>query len=139
MNVYDFDKTIYDGDSSIDFYFFCIKRRPSAFFKSILVQVSGVVLYVCKKITKEQYKEKFFSFLKHINVDENLLNAFWKKHSRFIKDWYLAQKKDTDIIISASPEFLLQSICENLNVTLISSRVNAATGEFNGNRCHGRE
>ena len=26
MNVYDFDKTIYDGDSTIDFYLFSIKK-----------------------------------------------------------------------------------------------------------------
>ena len=28
MNVYDFDKTIYDGDSSVDFYKFSLKRHP---------------------------------------------------------------------------------------------------------------
>lgn len=26
MNVYDFDKTIYDGDSTIDFYLYCVKK-----------------------------------------------------------------------------------------------------------------
>lgn len=26
MNVYDFDKTIYDGDSTIDFYFLLFKK-----------------------------------------------------------------------------------------------------------------
>lgn len=29
MNVYDFDKTIYAGDSTIDFYLFCLKRQPA--------------------------------------------------------------------------------------------------------------
>ena len=29
MNVYDFDDTIYDGDSSIDFFKFFIKKDPS--------------------------------------------------------------------------------------------------------------
>ena len=29
MNVYDFDKTIYDGDSTTDFIAWCIRRRPS--------------------------------------------------------------------------------------------------------------
>ena len=27
MNVYDFDKTIYDGDSTADFYIFSLKRH----------------------------------------------------------------------------------------------------------------
>ena len=26
MNVYDFDGTIYDGDSSVDFFRFCLKK-----------------------------------------------------------------------------------------------------------------
>ena len=29
MNVYDFDKTIYDGDASLDFWKFSVKRKPS--------------------------------------------------------------------------------------------------------------
>lgn len=32
MNVYDFDNTIYDGDSSIDFYFFVLRKKPSIIF-----------------------------------------------------------------------------------------------------------
>ena len=66
MNVYDFDGTIYDGDSSIDFYLFCIKRKPSILFKSIIKQLSGAVLYTFKLITKKRYKEKYFSFLKFV-------------------------------------------------------------------------
>ena len=27
MNVYDFDKTIYNGDSTLDFYIFSIKKN----------------------------------------------------------------------------------------------------------------
>ena len=27
INSYDFDKTIYDGDSSADFYKYCLKRN----------------------------------------------------------------------------------------------------------------
>ena len=28
MNVYDFDNTLYKGESSYDFFFFCLKRKP---------------------------------------------------------------------------------------------------------------
>ena len=28
MNVYDFDGTIYDGDSTLDFWYFCLKKHP---------------------------------------------------------------------------------------------------------------
>ena len=29
MNVYDFDGTIYDGDSTVDFFLHALKRNPS--------------------------------------------------------------------------------------------------------------
>lgn len=28
MNVYDFDQTIYHGDSTVDFYLYCVRHRP---------------------------------------------------------------------------------------------------------------
>lgn len=63
LNVYDFDKTIYDGDSSIDFYLFCLKRK-----KSIILllpkQVFAMILYKLKIKDKEYFKSQFFSFVK---------------------------------------------------------------------------
>ena len=37
MNIYDFDKTIYDGDSSIDFYKFCVKKNKLLILNSFKV------------------------------------------------------------------------------------------------------
>ena len=28
VNVYDFDHTVYAGDSSVEFYLFCVKKQP---------------------------------------------------------------------------------------------------------------
>ncbi len=139
MNVYDFDGTIYNGDSSIDFYLFCIKKKPAVLFKSIIKQLSGVVLYTAKRIPKEIYKEKYFSFLKHICADDKLINEFWDTKSSCVKTWYLTQKENSDVIISASPEFLLKPICERLNISLIASRVDSYTGKFTGKNCYGEE
>lgn len=139
MNVYDFDGTIYDGDSSIDFYLFCIQKKPSILYKSILNQLSGAVLYAVNRISKERYKEHYFSFLKKICVDDSLLNEFWDAKVHNIKEWYLRQKDSSDVIVSASPEFLLQPICNRLGVSLIASKVDPSTGQFAGKNCHGQE
>ena len=32
VNIYDFDKTIYDGDSGYDFYKYMLRRRPFLVF-----------------------------------------------------------------------------------------------------------
>ena len=69
MNVYDFDKTIYDGDSTLDFYIFAVKKNLFL-LKYLPKQFLGMILYYLKIINKEKYKESFFSFLKGIkNID----------------------------------------------------------------------
>ena len=52
MNCYDFDKTIYNGDSTKDFYLFCLKRH-----KGIIKTFPGLIkaftkFYVLKKGNK---------------------------------------------------------------------------------------
>lgn len=45
MNVYDFDKTIYKKDCSIEFYLFVIKKNPMVFFKCFPMQVFAFFRY----------------------------------------------------------------------------------------------
>lgn len=138
MNVYDFDGTIYDGDSTIDFYIYAIKRNPSVLLY-LPKQAWGFVLYISKRIDKTKFKEYFFSFLNAIDADE-LKEAFWNQNQHKIFNWYLKQQKQEDIIISASPKFLLQPICNRLEIShLIASEVDPKTGVFIGENCRGQE
>lgn len=137
MNVYDFDGTIYNGDSTIDFFLYALKRNPSV-LRYLPKQVWGFVLYGIKRIDKTKLKEYFFSFLSAINAEE-LTNAFWNQNQKKIFDWYLNQQKPDDIIISASPEFLLQPICSRLGIRhLIASEVDPKTGMFTSENCRGQ-
>ncbi len=138
MNVYDFDGTIYHGDSSRDFYFYCLKRQPSIAWR-IPAQVAGILLYAMKIISKTKGKELFFSFLKSLDNIESLVDDFWTCHSHRIKPWYLQQARKDDLIISASPEFLLEPICKKLGIGCIASVVNPRTGSFLGKNCYGYE
>lgn len=63
MNVYDFDDTIYRGDSSVDFYIFCL-RKNIKLLKYLPKQIKAVILYKLKKIDKNKMKEIYFSFFK---------------------------------------------------------------------------
>ncbi len=139
VNLYDFDNTIYKGDSSTDFFFYSLMRYPSI-FKQIPKCLLAAIKYKLKIMTKTEMKEVFFSFLPLIdNIDEHV-QSFWKTHSCYIKEFYLKKDHSKDIIISASPEFLLQPIIEELKVLdLIGSRVNKKSGKFQGLNCHGEE
>ncbi len=139
MNVYDFDKTIYAGDSTAHFYLFSLRRHPSIIKYSPSLLKAVLKFYLFKKGTKTDMKEIMFRFLLKINPEKDIKD-FWDTHEKNIKGWYLEQKKDDDIIISASPEFLLKPICERLKIkNLTASRVDVHTGKYSGINCHGKE
>ena len=138
MNVYDFDGTIYNGDSTVDFFLFALKQKPSL-IRYIPKQTLGFLLYGLKQINKMELKEYFFSFLPGIDVCK-LVDDFWKLNSHKIFQWYPDQQQADDIIISASPEFLLKPICQQLGISrLIASKVDTRSGRFTSENCRGAE
>lgn len=139
VNLYDFDNTIYKGDSSTDFFFYALMKYPKV-FKYIPRIVKSAILYKLKIIKKTKMKENIFSFLEVIPDVDSLVKKFWDTHTCYIKDFYLTKKHNKDIIISASPEFLLKPITDKLEVMdLIASDVDKKTGKFNGLNCYGKE
>ena len=139
VNVYDFDGTIYNGASSVDIYFFLLKRYPKliAFFPK---QMLGIVKYKLHLSSKEEMKEMYFSFLKGVRTDKTFVDDFWKQNQNKIKEWYLKQKRKDDVIISASPEFLLKPICDILGIdNLIATKVELSSGKFLSKNCQGAE
>ena len=139
MIVYDFDGTIYDGDCSLDFYFFCLCRRPTL-LRYLPWQLKGMMSYYLGFMDKTKYKEHFFYFLSDIVEIQLWVDQFWRIYERKLKQWYMFKKHEQDVIISASPRFLLEPICNKLGVRdLIASEVDAATGSFKGVNCFGRQ
>lgn len=139
VNLFDFDKTIYDGDSSIDFFRYSIKCNKMVLFYIPKIAIY-YLLYFFKIKSKKQLKECFFSYLKHIDNINLMVNDFWKKNEKKIKKFYNDRLHDKDIIISASPEFLLKPICEKLNVKdIIATKVDKHNGKFISENCKGEE
>lgn len=138
-NVYDFDKTIYKGDSTQHFYFFLLKRNPQLLL-CLPYQFFFFIFYALKLMPKTAFKEKFYSCFKLIKNIDKEVKDFWDKNEKGIKQWYKENQKEDDIIISASPEFLLEPICQRLNIKyLLASRVDKKTGKYTGENCYGEE
>lgn len=138
MNIYDFDGTIYHGDSTFDFYFYALGKKPSLarFWPG---QAVAFGLYALKKINKTQMKERFYRFFTAIDA-EAMLEDYWDTHEKNIYPYYQKQQREDDIIISASPEFLLKPICARLGIRhLMASRVDPKTGAYTGLNCWGEE
>lgn len=138
-NVYDFDNTIYHGDSTKDFYFYCLRRNPVLLLE-VPRALMAVLLYSFGLRTKTEFKIVFFRFLKHVKRMDSVLVEFWNKHESRIAAFYLDERANDDIVISASPEFLLKPIMKRLGIHhLIASKVNPITGEYDGYNCDGHE
>ncbi len=138
MNVYDFDNTIYDGESAVDFFLFIIKRDRS-FLSLLPLLFRKLIKYKLCLITSEElsyYAEKYA--LRFFNKVENLdalVAEFWDGNINKIKPYYSLQKKDDDVILSASPDFILDEAMRRLGITnYICSTIDRATGKV-GHLC----
>ena len=137
-NVYDFDKTIFHRDSTAAFILYCIRRYPLILL-DILASLPFFIGMMLGKVEKTKAKEKLFRFLRRIPDPEKQAALFWDQNMKGILTWYLEQKEPTDLIISASPEFLVREATGRLGISLIASRVEPKTGRYTGKNCYGEE
>lgn len=137
MNAYDFDNTILRGDSTRLFYVYCLARTPRMLLRLPALAVSAAFVLARDK---RRFKQGMFAFLNDLDGAERMVDAFWHKHKRRVKRFYLDARRPDDVIASASPEFLLRPLLEQLGVTnLIASQVDSRTGLYAGENCYGHE
>ncbi|ACZ01876.1 HAD family hydrolase [Streptobacillus moniliformis] len=116
--VYDFDKTIYGGETSTDFMRFFLKRNPKYIFK--IYKVIHSLMYYRSDLKKS--KEIFFEILSNIEIEylNKEIHAFWIENKYKIFPWiYEEIKKNKNqaeelILISATPKIFLEEISKEL-------------------------
>ena len=94
MKVYDFDNTIYRGDSTAHFYFYCLSRRPKMLIHLPATALAGL-RYRFGAISKTQFKQTLYRFLTCLGNTEEMVENFWKGHKKNLKQWYLDSKEPT--------------------------------------------
>lgn len=119
MNVYDFDNTIYDGESVLHFFFFYIRKTPYL-LKYIPKVFYALIKYKAGKVTVEQalqdyapFVEDYFKNISDIRADSV---EFWDKHMGRIKPFYKDIQREDDVIVTASPEITMEEICKRLGI-----------------------
>ena len=66
MNIYDFDGTLYAGDSTVDFLLFSLRKHPGLLRFLPLQGIAFFKYYVLKATDKTAMKEQFYLSLIHI-------------------------------------------------------------------------
>ncbi len=139
MNVYDWDNTIYRGDSTFGFVRFCYAKRPKSLMNLPRTLFFGI-LYGLHIVPKLVFKENLYRMFSYIDDMEQTVDEFTSSHMDHIKPFYRERHREDDVVISASPEFLIRSFCEKAGIrTCMASRVDIRTGKYSGLNCHGEE
>ena len=130
MNVYDFDGTIFPGDCSIGFCFWCVHRHPKLWFTFFPKVVKNVILRKTGKITETRMQREFFGYLTLVDDFDEQIKQYWDKNEKKIAPWYLAQKQPDDLIISASPSCVIEPIAKRLGVRFMATDFDREYGVF---------
>lgn len=140
MNAYDFDGTIYNGDSGVDFVKFAFSKKPLLVFCHLFKCVKPAVQYKLGKIDFKTIKSKVFSFVSKIENLEEMTVAFAKKNKHKIKKYYPNNKKEDDLIISASLDFYLLPLCKEIGLNnVMCTKYDVKNGLIIGENCKGPE
>ncbi len=139
MNVYDFDRTLFPGDSSMHFWAYCKDRYPLIWLH-FPAGITKMGLYKLKLFPWGAVMEKFFSFMKYIPDRERVIEEFWDEKVTKIYPWYKERQKEDDLIISATPYFIINPIARRLGIKhVIATDMDIYTYKINGIDCTGIE
>ena len=139
MNIYDFDDTIYDGDSCRDIIKYGIKHYPLKTIKSLFKFLIIYIKYKFKKVPFEQVKQEMLSFIFSIDNYEEFIDSFVDSHFKNIKKWYLDNKKENDIIATASYELWISKFAFKLGIKNVIATKTNNQGIIIGKNCKRKE
>ena len=136
-DIYDFDKTIVPFDSETKFFFFCLKRYP---WLLLYLPVMGIawVLMELKIISFDKCKSTFTMFWAFV-PHNGTIKKFWDSHEKYVNAWFKDKPRHA-IVISASPDYLLNEIKDRIGIdTLICTKHDAKTGKMLTKNCRDDE
>ena len=130
MKVFDFDNTLYRGESAVDFALFMIRYQPRIilWLPKIFRNLLKYKLCLVKGGDMEAQIDRFMQrCLPDEQVLRRLVRRFWKTHIRRLNTSLIRRIRPEDAIITAGPEFLLRPIQKQLGTSnLLCSEVDLA-------------
>lgn len=135
VNVYDFDNTLYDGETLVDFILYYV-RRDIKIWKYLPKLIVIAFKDAFHLFNIEEAIEAYASFLEGYYVTktdgfEKTVVDFWNKNEKKIKPWYNNVRKESDIVVSGTTDFILEEIMKRMNIkNYVGSSIDKDTGKF---------
>lgn len=131
MNVYDFDETIFTGDTEDRFFSFMFAKKGFRHYKISWHFYN--LLWKMHIITKTRSREGQYIFLKDIKDLDKTVAEYWNEIEKYMKPWYNDYKCPDDVIASGTPRFILEPIVEKLGIGgLVATEMDPKTGKIDG-------
>ena len=129
MNVYDFDGTIFPGDCSIGFCFWCMKRHPKMFFSFFPKAIKNIVMRKTGKIPEYQMQREFFCYLTLVDDFDEQIEKY---NYSVVNGTLLAIKRDMEkAVIPDGVVCIASQSCEYGEMTELIIPDTVKTIEFN--------
>ena len=143
IDVFDFDGTIYDGDSTVDFLKYAFAKKPLLLFCALPPLLQAALLALTGRFTLTKFKSSLFSALaRRVSLEEEA-ERFWsqEKTRKRLGRWFLERERTLPVVIaSASPDFELKAAARLLAPDLlICTRCDPETGRLIGENCKSSE
>lgn len=127
MKAFDFDNTIYRGESSLDFSLYMIRTHKKILLYLPVIMANAIRYKLCL-VDKEKLGAEINKYMKLIIRDKReirrLVKTFWQTHADRLDTDMLRRIGPDDLIITAGPDFLLDGIRDRLGTqNIISSEV----------------
>lgn len=126
MKAFDFDNTIYCGESSLDFSLYMIRTHKKILLYLPVIMANAIRYKLCL-VDKEKLGAEINKYMKLIIRDKreirHLVKTFWQTHADRLDTDMLRRIGPDDLIITAGPDFLLDGIKDRLGTQNIISSV----------------
>jgi HAD superfamily phosphoserine phosphatase-like hydrolase len=137
--IYDFDGTIYDGDTCRDIVMYGLKTHPFITMKSLIKAKKLQKEYEAGFASFESVKTAMLSFIFKIPNYPKFINTFVSKHMKKIKPFYNSRKTVNDVIVSASYDLWVSVFARRLGVKCVIATKTDSDGNIVGSNCKGAE
>ena len=126
MKVFDFDNTLYRGESSLDFSLYMIRTHKKILLYLPVIMANTISYKLCL-VDKDKLGAEISKYMKLIIRDKHeirrLVRTFWQTHANRLDADMLKRIGPNDLIITAGPDFLLDGIRDRLGTQNIISSI----------------
>lgn len=125
MDIYDFNKVIYDGNLLLDFYFFIFKKHFASTFGISNKLLFKFIGYIFGKYTLDEFYSFIFAYLYSLPDIDSIIQDFTNNNKKKVSN--KLDLSDNDILVSNLPDYLIFPMIDNLNIRCFCSTFDTNT------------